>query len=99
MERRVGSARAVKTRSATASVSSGGIDVVDEFTQLVRPPGAVRLVRLAVALLGQLGETGFDDLQAGARADRFEGELDVGAAEVVLGHAVDAPRERERGRL
>src|SRR5258708_1450401 len=46
MARRVGSARATKTCSATASMS-GVIEMFHQFGQLPRPAVAVRFVRLA----------------------------------------------------
>jgi hypothetical protein len=59
----------------------------------------VTLVLLAVNIVGQLGETGLDHGQPGARAVRLEGELDVGAARVVLGQPLDLPGEPEHGWL
>src|SRR5688500_3748151 len=87
--RRLGSASAVKTCSATAS-TSGGIEVRDQLAELSAPAVDVAAERRAVRVGGQLGEAGLDDRQAGARAGGFERDLDVGAAEVVLGQAVDA---------
>src|SRR5215469_17036906 len=81
MARRLGSARATKTCSATASMS-GGIEVVDQFAQLARPALGVAVVRLAVDVLGQLGETTLDHRQPCARAGRLECELDVGPARI-----------------
>src|SRR5262249_61761638 len=98
MPRRLGSARAMKTCSAIASMS-GGIEVFDQLAQLARPTLGVAAVRLEVGVLRQLGEAGFDDGQPGARAGRFERELDVGAARVVIGQAVNMPGEAEDLRL
>ena len=91
MARRVGSARAMKTCSATASMS-GGIEVVDQLAQLARPALGVAVERLAVGVLGQLREAALDHGQPRARADRLERELDVGAARIVVGQPVDAAR-------
>src|SRR5215831_10918160 len=66
MARRLGSARAVKTCSAIAS-TSGGIEVADQVAELLRPALGVAVVRLAVDVLGQLGETALDHLEPGAR--------------------------------
>src|SRR6516162_1372955 len=98
MARRVGSARATKTCSAAVSMS-GGIEVAGQLGQLLRPPVGVAVVGLAVGVLGQLGEPGFDHRQAGARTGWFERELDVGAARIVLGQSVDRPGEPEHPRL
>src|ERR1700692_677704 len=98
MSRRVGSARAVKTCSAIASMS-GRIEVVGQFAELTRPPLGVALVRLAVGVLWQLGETGPAHRQPRARTGRFEGELDVGTARVVLGQFVEPPGVPEHPRL
>src|SRR5205823_11259876 len=84
MARRVGSARAVKTCSAIASLSVG-IEVADQFAQLARPALGVAVVGLAVGVLGQLGEPALHHPQPGARPGRLEGELDIGAARIVLG--------------
>src|SRR4051794_25990909 len=98
MLRRVGSARAMKTCSAMASMS-GGIEVVDQFAQFARPAPGVAVVRLAVGVLRQLGEAALDHGQPRPRTGRFERELDVGAARVVVGEAVDVPGEAEDPRL
>src|SRR6516162_1852590 len=94
MARRVGSARAVKTCSATASVS-GGIEVGGQLAQLLCPAFGVPAVGLAVGVLRQLREPGLDHRQPGARADGFECELDIGTARIVLRQPVDAPGEPE----
>src|SRR5215471_6050778 len=98
MARRVGSARAVKTCSATASVS-GGIEVGGQLAQLLRPAFGVSVVGLAVGVLRQLGEPALDHRQPGARAGRLEREFDVGAAWIVLRQPVDGPGEPEHPRL
>src|SRR5690348_11886716 len=74
MPRRVGSAKAMKTCSAVASMS-GRIEVVDQVTELVRPTVGVAVVRLAVVVVRQLGEAGFDHREPGTRTDRFQCEL------------------------
>src|SRR6185312_9927140 len=70
MVRRVGSARATKTCSATASTSasgrsgsgrSGGIEVADQLAQLLGPALGVAVERLAVGVVRQLREPGLDD--------------------------------------
>src|SRR6185437_3375847 len=99
MPRRLGSARAVKTCSAIASMSGGGIEVFDQLAELVGPAVDVSTEGLLVLALGQLGEAGLDNGEPSAAADRFERELDVGAAWVLVGQAVDVPREAEDGRL
>src|SRR5512134_1301734 len=77
--RRLGSARAVKTSSATASMSGrDGIEVLDQLAELTGPALGVAVEGLAVGVLGQLREARFDDGQPGAGAGRREGELDVG---------------------
>src|SRR5882724_10789406 len=83
MARRLGSASAAKTCSATDSMS-GGIEVVDQLAQLARPALRVAVVRLVVRVLRQLREAGLDHGEPRARADRLERELDVGAARIVL---------------
>src|ERR1700727_359233 len=77
MVRRVGSASATKTCSATASMS-GSMDVIGQLCQLSRPTLAVGVVGLAPGVEGELGEAGLYDAQPGAVAVRFQGELDVG---------------------
>src|SRR6185312_14755931 len=57
--RRVGSARAVKTCSAIASVS-GGMEVVGQLAELARPSLGVAVVGLVARVDGQLRETGLD---------------------------------------
>src|SRR5262249_38445768 len=94
MARRVGSASAVETCSATASVS-GGIEVGGQLAQLFRPAFGVPVVGLAVGVLRQLREPALDHRQPGARAGGFERELDVGTARIVLRQPVDAPGEPE----
>src|SRR5215469_17075379 len=94
MARRVGSARAVKTCSATASVS-GGIEVGGQLTQLLRPALGVPVVGLVVGVLRQLREPGLGHRQPGARVGRLEGELYVGTSRVTLRQPVDAPGESE----
>src|SRR6476619_6435712 len=87
--RRVGSASAPKTCSATASVSgsasggigsrvSGGVEVVDQLAELARPALGVAAVRLLVGVVGELGEAGLDHGEPRAGTDRFERELDIG---------------------
>src|SRR3954468_14179880 len=94
--RRLGSARAVKTSSATASASGRvGIEVLDELAQLTRPAFRVALERSAVAVVRQLGEARFGDGQPRTAACRFQRELDVGAAGIVFGQAGDSPGEAE----
>ena len=97
MARRLGSARATNTCSAIAwpSFGSGGIEVGDQVAQLARPAVGVAVVGRAVGVVGQLGEAGLDDGQPRPRADRFERELDVGAARVIVGQTVDVPGEAE----
>src|SRR5262249_40447763 len=94
MARRVGSARAVKTCSAIASMSSS-IEVGSQLAKLLRPALGVAVVRLAVDVLGQLRETGFDHRQPRADTGRFERELDVSPTRIVRGQPVDAPGEPE----
>src|SRR6266540_1297944 len=55
MPRRLGSARAMKTCSAIASMSAG-IEVFDQLAQLARPTLGVAVVGLAVGVVRQLGE-------------------------------------------
>src|SRR5262249_6539195 len=98
MARLLGSARAAKTCSATASMS-GGIEVVGQFAQFVRPAPGIAVVGLAVNVIGQLGEPAFDNGQPGARAGRFERELDVGPTRILLGQPIDVPGERAHRRL
>src|ERR1700722_17213800 len=103
MARRVGSARAVNTCSAMASAalaapgSGGGIEVGDQLAELAPPASGVVVVGLAVGVVAELGEAGFDDGEAGARRGRLQGELDVGAAWVLFRKAVDVPGEAEDG--
>src|ERR1700761_7042823 len=99
MARRLGSARAVKTCSAIASLSGGGIEVFGELAQLTRPPSRVAVVGRAVGVLGKLCETGLDHGQPRARAGRLQRELDVGTARILLGQPVDVPGEAEHPRL
>ena len=55
--RRVGSARAVKTSSATASMSGRvGIEVLDQLTQLTGPAVGVGVEGLAIGVVRQLRE-------------------------------------------
>src|SRR5215470_10564851 len=79
MARRVGSAKATNTCSATAS-ASGGIEIGGQLAELLGPAVGVAVVRLAVGILGQLGEPGLDHRQPRAAAHGFERELDVGPA-------------------
>src|ERR1700756_5042017 len=79
--RRVGSARATNTCSATASISHA-IDVLHQLGQLSRPALTVGVVGLAPGLDGKLGEAGLDDTKQGAVALGLKRELDVGAAGV-----------------
>src|SRR5881397_3051058 len=98
--RRLGSARAVKTSSATASMSGrDGIEVLDQLAQFSGPAVGVAVERLAVAVLRQLRKAGLDHGQPGAAAGRCQRELDVGAARIVVGQAVDAPGEAKYRRL
>src|ERR1039458_7280252 len=78
---------------------SGGIEVAGQFAQLARPALGVGVVLLAADVLWQLGETGLDHSQPRARTDRFERELDIGTARIVLGQPVDLPGEPEHRRL
>src|SRR5581483_822319 len=94
MARRLGSARAAKTCSAIAS-SSRGIEVLGQLAQFARPALHVGVICLAVDVRRQLREAGLDHGQPGARARGLEGELDVGAARIVLGQLEDLPREAE----
>src|SRR3989442_11258822 len=90
--RRLGSARAVKTSSATASISGRvGIEVLDQLAQLTGPAVGVAVEGLAIAVFRQLREARFDDRQPGAAAGRRQRELDIGAARIVVRQAVDAP--------
>src|ERR1700757_3870485 len=98
MARRVGSARATKTCSATASMS-GAIEMARQLSQLTRPAVAMRLIRLAPDAGGQLGEAGLRDAKQRAGASGFQGELDVGAARVVVGQVRQSPRVGEHARL
>src|SRR5215472_2581040 len=82
--RLVGSARATKTCSATASMSDV-IEVVHQLSQFSRPALAVGVVGLAPGADRKLGEAGLDDAQQGAVGVGLQGELDIGAARVVLG--------------
>src|SRR5450631_2501112 len=88
--RRVGSARATKTCSATASVS-GGIDVLHQLGQLSRPALTVGVVGLAPGVDGKLGEARLDETKQGAVALGLQGEFDVGATRVVLGKVGQPP--------
>src|SRR5258705_1864248 len=72
MARRVGSARAIKTCSATASMS-GAIDVLRQLGQLSRPAFAVGVVGLAPRVDGKLREPGLDDAQQSAVAVGLQG--------------------------
>src|SRR6476646_179344 len=84
MARRVGSARARKTCSAIVSMS-GGIEVVDQLSQLANPALGVSVNLLPVGVLPQFGETGRDHREPRPRAGRLERELDIGPAWIVLG--------------
>src|SRR5438874_6191245 len=84
MARRLGSASATKTCSATASMS-GAIEVLRQLGQLSRPSFAVSVVGLAARVDGKLCKAGLDDSQQGAVAVGLQGELDIRAAGVVLG--------------
>src|SRR5690348_2360453 len=77
MERRLGSARAVKTCSAMAS-ASGGIEVGGQLAQLARPALSVAVERLTVNVLWQLGEAALGHGQPRPRSGGLERELDVG---------------------
>src|SRR5690242_15085259 len=106
MARRLGSASAVKTCSATASISgwrsrrrSGGIEVAGQLAQLARPAIHMAVVDLAVGVLGQLREPGLDHREPRAGTGRLERELDVGTARVVVGKLFDLPGEAEHRRL
>src|SRR5438034_8138531 len=98
--RRLGSARAAKTSSATASMSGRvGIEILDQLAQLVGPAVGVGFEGFAVAVLRELREARFDDGQPGATAGGRQGEFDVGVARIVVRQAIDAPCEPEdRGR-
>src|SRR5262249_61683058 len=91
MARLLGSASATNTGSAIAPIS-GGIEVAGQLGQLARPALGVAVERLVEGLVRQLGEAALDDREPGAPAVRFERELDVGAARVVVGKPVDVPR-------
>src|SRR5215211_3693268 len=98
--RRVGSARAVKTFSATASTSGrGGIEVLDQLGQFAGPALGVALEGGPIAVFGQLREAGFDHGQASAVVSRLEREFDIGPPRIVVWQAADAPGETEDGRL
>src|SRR5580692_9809573 len=84
MVRRVGSASATKTCSATASMS-GAMDVLCQLCEFSRPALTVGVVGLAPGVDGKLGEAGLDDAQQGAVAVGLQGELDICAARVVFG--------------
>src|SRR6476619_1306495 len=56
MLRRLGSASAAKTSSATASGSGAGVEVFDELTQLTPPALDVATERAGVHIVGQLRE-------------------------------------------
>src|SRR6478736_5060040 len=77
--RRLGSARAVKTSSATASMSGRvAIEVPDQLAQLAGPAVGVGLEGVALSVVRQLRESRFDDGQPGATLGRLKGELDIG---------------------
>src|SRR3954451_17777632 len=99
MVRRLGSARAMKTCSAIASMSGGGIEVVDELAQLARPAFDMIVVLRAVGVVRELGEAGLDHGQPRSRTGRLERELDIGTARIVLGQPGDLPGEPEHGRF
>src|SRR4051794_5432004 len=94
MVRRVGSARATKTCSATASMS-GAIEMLRQLGQLSRPAFAMRVVGLASRVDGKLREAGLDDAQKRAVAVGLQGELNVGAAGVALWQVGQPPGVRE----
>src|SRR5215467_9627052 len=98
MARRVGSASAANTCSAIASMSAD-IEVGGQLAKLLRPALGVSVVGLAEDLAGQLREPALGHGQPGALPGRLEGELDVGAARVVLGQPAYLPGEPEHGRL
>src|SRR5258705_8915141 len=98
MLRRLGSASAAKTSSATPSESRPGIEVIDELTQLALPPLDVAAVRTGVKVVGQLREAGFDHGEPGPFGHRLKGELDIGTAWIVGRQATDAPRVTEHVR-
>ena len=75
------------------------IEVGDQLAEFLGPALGVAVVRLAVVILRQLGETAFDHRQPGAGVSRLERELDVGPARIVLGQPVDLPGEPEYGRF
>ena len=54
---------------------------------------------LAAGVVGQLRETGLDHPQPRAGTHRFEGELDIGPARIVLGQVREPPGEPEHRRL
>src|ERR1039458_3885683 len=80
--RRLGSASAANTSSATASGSRAGIEGFDELTQLALPPLDVAAVRAGVKVAGQLREAGFDHGEAGPSGHRLKGELDISPGRV-----------------
>src|ERR1700712_5329183 len=103
--RRVGSASAAKTASATASgrstspgASSGGmcgVEVRGELAQLAVPALGVAAVGGRVLGRPELREAGLHDVQPGPGGHRLEGELDEGAARGVVAEPVDGPGEGE----
>src|SRR4051812_12083038 len=95
MARRLGSARAANTASATASDASSAMEIGDQLVELVDPALGVSAERLVVRLRLELGEPGLDDGHRGAVSGRRERKLDVRAAGIVLGQSVDAPRVPE----
>src|ERR1017187_6019907 len=96
--RRLGSASAANTSSATASGSRAGIEVFDELTQLALPPLDVAAVPAGVKVAGQLREAGFDHGEAGPSGHRLKGELDIGPARIAGRQATDAPGVAEHVR-
>src|SRR5947207_8260831 len=98
MLRRLGSASAAKTSSATASGSRAGIEVFDELTQLALPPLNVAAVRAGVKVVGQLREAGLDHGQPGPLGHRLKSELDIGTARIVARQTADAPGVAEHAR-
>src|SRR5947209_3434873 len=98
MLRRVGSASAAKTASATSSGSPAGIEVFDKLIKLALPPFDVAAVRAGVKVVGQLCEAGFDHGEPGPFGHRLKGELDIGTARIVGRQAADAPGVAEHVR-
>src|SRR5512138_3908992 len=97
--RRLGSASAVNTSAATASLGSGSLEVGNQLSEFVVPAFVVATEGLGVLLAVRLSETTLYHGQPCSGVRRFEGELDVRAARVAGGQPVQAPREAEDARL